>query len=72
MQKRCQEKGSAEGREMHFQGTESTRGDPKPQNLFIKKLCIYSYMFKLQSPSKYSPSDAIHLLRIFPTAQNNF
>ena len=26
-----------------------------------KKLYIYSYMFKLQSSSKYSPFDAIHL-----------
>ena len=34
-------------------------------NLFIKKLCIHSYMFKLQSPSKYSPFDAIHILRLF-------
>ena len=30
-----------------------------------KKLCIYSQMFKLHSPSKYSPFDAIHLLRHF-------
>ena len=37
-----------------------------PQNTGIyKKLCIYSYMFKLQSPSKYSPFDAMHLLRHF-------
>ena len=33
---------------------------PPNQNLFIKKKCIYSYMFKLQSPSKYSQFDAIH------------
>ena len=32
-------------------------------NLFIK--IMYSYMFKFQSPSKYSPFDAIHLARIF-------
>ena len=31
-------------------------GDPTKQNLFIKNLCIYSYMFKLQSSSKYSLS----------------
>ena len=30
-----------------------------------KKLCVYSYMFKLHSPSKYSPFDAVHLLRHF-------
>ena len=40
-------------------------GNPPKRNLFIKKLCIYSYMFKLQSPSKYSPFEAIHLLRFF-------
>ena len=37
------------------------RGDQK----FYEKLCIYSYMFKLQSPSKYSPFYAKHLLRHF-------
>ena len=44
----------------------SYEGGP-PQNLeFIyKKLCIYSYIFKLQSPSKYSPFDAIYLSRCF-------
>ena len=41
------------------------RGAPKTQNLFIKILHIYSYMFKFQSPSKYSQFDAIHLLRCF-------
>ena len=30
-----------------------------------KKWHIFSYMFKLQSPSKYSPFDAIHLSRCF-------
>ena len=30
-----------------------------------KKLCIYPYMFKLQSPSKYPPFDVIHLPRFF-------
>ena len=44
----------------------NTWGTPqKTQNLFIKKLCIYSSMFTLQSPSKYSPFDAIYLLRHF-------
>ena len=42
-----------------------TQGGP-PQNKFIyKKLCIYSYTFKFQSPSKYPPFDAIHLWRHF-------
>ena len=45
----------------------------KKMEFIYKKLCIYSYMFKLQSPSKYSPFDAIHLLRhFFSTAQNSF
>ena len=37
-----------------------------------KELCVYSYMFKLQSSSKHSPFDAIYLLRLFSTAQNSF
>ena len=39
-------------------------GPQNPWNLFIKN-CIYSYMFKFQSPSKHSSFDAIHLLRCF-------
>ena len=35
------------------------RGDPPKPEFIYKKLCIYSYMFKLQSPSKYSPLEAI-------------
>ena len=35
-------------------------------------MCIYSDMFKLQSPSKYFPFDAIHPSRCFSTAQNSF
>ena len=38
---------------------------PKTQEFIYKKLCIYSYMFKLQLPSKYPPFDAIHLWRCF-------
>ena len=34
-----------------------------PPKFIYKKLCIYSYMFKLQSPSKFAPFDAIHVLR---------
>ena len=40
------------------------RGDPPKQNLFIKN-CIFSYMLKLQSLPKYSPLDALDLLRLF-------
>ena len=29
-------------------------------------------MFKLQSPSKYSPFDAIHILRLFPLLKTVF
>ena len=29
-------------------------------DIIYKRLCIYSYMFKLKSPSKDSPFDAIH------------
>ena len=47
-------------------------GTPKNQKCIYKKLCIYSYMFKLQSSSKYSPFDARHLLRLFSAAQNSF
>ena len=35
-------------------------------------MCIYPYKCKFQSPSKYSPFDAIYLSRLFPTAQNSF
>ena len=46
-------------------------GHKKPIYLCIK-MCIYSYMFKLQSPSKYSPFDATHLSRcFFSPAQNS-
>ena len=41
------------------------RWDPKSPKFIYKKLCIYSHMFKLQSPSKCSPFDAIHLSRPF-------
>ena len=47
-------------------------GSPIKPEFIYKKMCIYSYMFKVQSPSKYSPFDAIHLLRLFSIAQNSF
>ena len=46
-------------------------GGAEKWNLFTK-MCIYYYMCKLQSPSKYSPFDAIHLSRLFFIAQNCF
>ena len=48
------------------------KGGQNPQKFISKKLCIYSYTFKLQSPSKYLPFEAIHLLRCFSTSQNSF
>ena len=39
-------------------------GYPEEKNLFIKN-CVFILTFKLQSSSKYSPFDAIHLLRWF-------
>ena len=40
-------------------------GSHKKNPEFIYKKIVYPFMFKLQSPSKYSPFDAIHLLRCF-------
>ena len=40
-------------------------GDPPKMEFIHKKLCTYSYMFKLQSPSKCSLWDAVHVLRHF-------
>ena len=49
------------------------KGKPPKRNLFIKKLCIYSHTFKLQSRSQYSPFDAMHLLRFcFPLLKTIF
>ena len=47
------------GRHGHIWG-----GPPGPECIY-KKLCIHPCMFKLQSPPKYSPFDAIHLSRSF-------
>ena len=49
---------------------QDTRGEPPKTNIY-KNMCIYSYMFKLQLPSKNSPLDAVHLLRLFSPAQNS-
>ena len=40
-------------------------GGPQKMEFIYKKLCIHSYVFKLQSPSKYSPFDAIYPPRCF-------
>ena len=37
------------------------KGGPQTPAFIYKKFCVYSYTFKLQSPSKYSPFHAIHL-----------
>ena len=43
----------------------------KTPRICLLKMCIYSSMLKLQLPSKYSPFDAIHLLRLFSSTQNS-
>ena len=49
------------------------RGNPpKTQNLFVKKLCIHSYMFKLQSLSKYSLLMQYTYQDIFPLLKKVF
>ena len=40
-------------------------GAQKTMEFIYKKLCTYSHMFKLQSPSKCSPLDAVPLSRRF-------
>ena len=50
----------------------SYEGGAKTLGFIYKKLCIYSYMFKLQSPSKYGPCDATHLLRLFSHCSKQF
>ena len=52
-------------------GSLCMKGDPKnPKFIFL--LCFYSYTFKLQSPSKYSPFDAIHWSRCFFHSSKQF
>ena len=46
-------------------GKNIKEGNQKEPEFIYKKLCIYSYLFKPQPPSKYSPCDAIHLSRHF-------
>ena len=40
-------------------------GGPKKWQYVYKNLCIYPYLFKLQSLSKYSQFNAMHLFRLF-------
>ena len=47
----------------YFTVMQFIRGAPKHRS--NDKSCIYSYMFKLQSPSKCFPFDSINLLRHF-------
>ena len=52
---------------------QTTSVNPKTPEFICKKMCIYLYILKLQSSSKYSAFDAIHLSRhFFYTAQNSF
>ena len=39
--------------------------EPPKMEFIYTKVCIHSYMLKLQLPSKYSPFDAIHISRCF-------
>ena len=50
------------------------RGIPPKWNLLIKIVCFncVSYMFKLQSPPKYSPFEARHLSRCFYHCSEQF
>ena len=43
-----------------------------PKTEFIYKNCVFILTFKLQSPSKYSPVDAIHLWDFFPLRKTSF
>ena len=45
---------------------------PQKPEIIYQKMCIYSYMFKLQSCSKYSPFDAMRLSRCFSQCSNQF
>ena len=47
-------------------------GVQKTLEFIYKNLCIYTYMFKFQSPSKYSPFDATHLWRFFSHCSEHF
>ena len=49
-------------------------GDPKIRNLFIKKLCVYPYMFKFQARSKDSPIERCNtpIETFYSTAHNSF
>ena len=47
-------------------------GDQNSLEFIYKILCIYSYLFKFQSPSKISPFDAIHILICFLHCSKQF
>ena len=47
-------------------------GHKKTPEFIYKSLCVYPYMFKLQSPSKYSPFDSVHLSRFFSHCSKQF
>ena len=49
------------------------KGGPPKLEFIYKNVCIYSYIFEFQSPSKYSLFDSIHLLRhVFPLLKTVF
>ena len=59
-------------RELSLHQIVCVRGDPQAPEFISRKLCIYSYTLKLQSLSKDSPFDAIHLSRHFLCCSNSF
>ena len=50
----------------------NTKGDPLSPEFIYKKVCVYSYMFKCQSSSKYSLFDAKYLSRCFSRCSKQF
>ena len=48
------------------------RGGSQRNGIYKKKRCIYSYLFKFQSPSKYFPFDELHPPRCFYPCSKQF
>ena len=70
---RCRQYDSQDGKgHQKNKGFRYTRGTHK-MDFISQKLYIYSSMFKLESPSTYSPFDTIHLPRpFFPLLKTGF
>ena len=48
------------------------KGRPKKWEFIFLKICIYPHMFKVQSPSRCSPVDVIHLSTLFSYRSKQF